>query len=294
MYKKLVVITIFLSGLVSAKPPKLGWEYGWCYNNAFVQILYNAHLLTECLLKEAETCKKKNPILAKYIDLLKAIKKNPDIVYTEMWAFHKEWCAALKRDPNVSGDILSPDDWLTCCETLFGHTSGRFGRGPTPNPTKPTPQIFSVADTQVVSRLVEPPVYWWLKVEVKPYKPITESSYNYFTVDQTFTTKFPRAGVTATYELIGMAVYRPNHFVAYVKDQWEEPAHWYFCNDYVNQYDKVDAPPLTWPQKYGDGYTTPTVLIYKKVSEEKMGGPADQDAPKILDNLVESLRMLAQ
>lgn len=282
-------------------PPRLGWESGWCWDNVVIQLLYNMRGVTECLLKNADECRQKNEVLAKYIDLITAIRKNPNGFFLEeMRAYHAEFCGAMgckmcdfgSANVGIRNMLVY---YLHCCRELCEvkirgteqkeakvHPSFFYETGESDSVAKWIVEDYEVGIGHV--RMENIPGYLLLNVNLN-WKVIDE----YIDLAPRLSDELKKTIKTCPYELIGAgAGFDAVHRTAYIKDQWEANPSWYYCDDMAARHEgathqKIGKWPESgpWPGKHLE------LLVYKRVG----AGPVRDD--ESLERLVWVLRDLA-
>lgn len=304
--KVLVFMGLFFCVDIYAKPPKLGWESGWCWNNVLVQLFYNMRGVTECLLKNADECRKKNEVLAKYIDLITAVRKNPDGFFIEeMRAYHSAYCGAVGckmcawRNMFEFYDFISK---LSCCNNLVQFNEYN------PDGSIKISSAFSWYGTgdDLAQRIIEE------KNSVPPLLLGSLPNYLCLLLTGTWTAIEEYIDLTpllrddlktikkCTYELIGAGSFiNNNHFTAYIKDQWDDSPSWYYCNDMAISSGGQTHQKLDKWHESGPWKGVISLLVYKRIDDEHEKPEAERETEQqaqndeSLEKLVKALSYLA-
>jgi hypothetical protein len=271
------LLCLVLCTLTTPHPPRLGWENGWCWDNVLVQLFYNARQITECLIKNADECRKKNDVLEKYIDLIEAIRKNPDGFFkAEMGAYHKAYCDVAGCEmckwssPEKAFDEFTGN--LLCCRDLLSFDAYDYGK------RKEVCNVgwwsqgedlakFIVDNRQKLDHIGTLPVYFFLNVFGTWTRLEEHIDLAPLLIDD-----LKKIVSTAPYELIGVVMFKNNnHFVAYIKDQWEQNPSWYYCNDMAADFaDRAHVKLDGWPESGPWNNEVPRMLLYKLVGADPL------------------------
>lgn len=269
----LVLASTILCLHMVSKPPLLKWESGWCWNNVIVHLLYNARDLTECLLNKTGECAGKDDVLKEYINLVSAIRSNPnsDKIFTEMQKYHGIFCKKYTIEMSAWEDLSQIQKVLEqdffCCRDLFELE----------NEDKNKWSIvfdYGLLKGNLDDRFVNAPRYVF--VLSNEY---VEKELNVFPALSNELKK--NYSEKCLYELIGIGhLLGDNHYVAYIKDQWDPNPKWYLCNDMAPSIKEIQANELPLAPK-----KSASVLVYKRISvpHEDRG----------LEKLAQALKILA-
>lgn len=256
----------------------------------------------------------RSSLVAEYIKLIAAIRKNPDGYFLDqMRDFHAVLTKALNIPSNACGNIEQGfakiiDEFQCCTIDLAMATHYRLIKGLAKQSFKmagPENQEISVNEffAKLPERIRQMKTIFWVPnyfvIELGPNIRVTDELIDIGPIIEGAIRK------VWEYELIGVAVGSGGHETAYIKDQWEANPSWYYCDDMAAQmpggaHQKLDKLP-EMVQKWEGRWNGPEILVYRSVVREQelkkqseiVREPEKPGDDQNLELLVRALRDLA-